>query len=181
MNNKHIIKELRLRKGFTQAQLAEKTTLSLRTIQRIENNEVEATPYSLAKNGEALDVDLNTYRSSLMKQSTNNKPAWLGALHLSSVFGILWIAIIWIIFKKDNEVVDYHGRDILNFKINFLLIYMAFGLAFLLLLKVWALFVVALGVLYTIECIVTVYNAIRVSNKQDYQYPIFIKLFDQQV
>ncbi len=80
MNKKHIIKELRLRKGFTQAQLAEVSSLSQRTIQRIENNEVEPTPYSLTQIGKAL-VDL--HRSNLMKRESTSNSKWLGLLHLA--------------------------------------------------------------------------------------------------
>lgn len=36
-----VIKELRIKKGMTQEELAEKTELSARTIQRIENGEVD--------------------------------------------------------------------------------------------------------------------------------------------
>ena len=180
MNKKHIIKELRLRKGFTQAQLAEVSSLSQRTIQRIENNEVEPTPYSLTQIGKALDVDLHKYRSNLMKRESTSNSKWLGLLHLGSIFGLLFTAIVWFITKKENEVVDYHGRDILNFKLNFLLFYVAFGVASLLLYKAWSLFVIALGILYSFEILIAAYNAIRVSGGQDYQYPIFIRLFTHE-
>ena len=53
MEFKNIIKALRLRQGYTQVDLAELSSLSLRTIQRIENNEVEPTPYSLNQIGGA--------------------------------------------------------------------------------------------------------------------------------
>ena len=39
--------------------MAELSSLSLRTIQRIENNEVEPTPYSLNQIGEVLGVNLH--------------------------------------------------------------------------------------------------------------------------
>jgi uncharacterized Tic20 family protein len=99
---------------------------------------------------------------------------------LSSIFGLLFTAIIWIITKKDNEVIDYHGRDILNFKLNFLLLYIAFGAASLLMYKAWSLFLIALGILYSIALLIALYNAIRVSGGQDYQYPIFIRLFTHE-
>ena len=180
MNKKHIIKELRLRKGFTQAHLAEISSLSQRTIQRIENHEVEPTPYSLTQLGKALDVNLHKHRSNMMKRQPTTNSKRLGLFHLSSIFGLLFTAIIWIITKKDNEVVDYHGRDILNFKLNFLLLYIAFGAASLLMYKAWSLFLIALGILYSIALLIALYNAIRVSGGQDYQYPIFIRLFTHE-
>ena len=43
------IKELRINKGLTQTDLSDKSGISLRTIQRIENNEVSPSIYSLKK------------------------------------------------------------------------------------------------------------------------------------
>ena len=53
------IKELRKKKGLTQIELSEKTGLTERTIQRIENHEVEPSKHSLKKIGEVLDCNLN--------------------------------------------------------------------------------------------------------------------------
>jgi len=53
------IKEIRISKGFTQTDLSEKSRISVRTIQRIENNEVTPSIYSLNAIGAALDVKLN--------------------------------------------------------------------------------------------------------------------------
>jgi uncharacterized Tic20 family protein len=50
----------------------------------------------------------------------------------------------------------------------------------LLLYKAWSLFVIALGILYSFEILIAAYNAIRVSGGQDYQYPIFIRLFTHE-
>ena len=41
MKTGHLIKTLRLKKGITQEELAEKTEISVRTIQRIENGDVD--------------------------------------------------------------------------------------------------------------------------------------------
>jgi len=53
------IKEIRVAKGMTQLELAEKSGVALRTVQRIENNEVTPSFYSLNAIGEALDIKLN--------------------------------------------------------------------------------------------------------------------------
>ena len=53
------IKELRKRKGLTQIELSERTGLTERTIQRIENHEVEPSKHSLKKMGEVLGHNLN--------------------------------------------------------------------------------------------------------------------------
>ena len=61
------IKELRIKEGLTQLDLSEKSGLSLRTIQRIENDEVKPSVYSLRKIGEVLNEDFNLKNYSIMK------------------------------------------------------------------------------------------------------------------
>ena len=61
------IKELRKKKGLTQIDLSEKSSLSLRTIQRIENNENKPSIYSLRKIGEVLDYKFNLKELNIMK------------------------------------------------------------------------------------------------------------------
>ncbi len=53
------IKEIRISKGFTQSELSEKSGISVRTIQRIENNEVIPSIYSLKAIEKSLDVKFN--------------------------------------------------------------------------------------------------------------------------
>ncbi|MFN5133925.1 MAG: helix-turn-helix domain-containing protein, partial [Chitinophagaceae bacterium] len=55
------LKELRTRLNYSQKQLSEQTGLTLRTIQRIENNEVKPSLYSLKAIGEALRTDLSEF------------------------------------------------------------------------------------------------------------------------
>jgi transcriptional regulator with XRE-family HTH domain len=55
------LKELRTSMNCSQKELSEQTGLTLRTIQRIENNEVKSSLYSLKVIGEALKTDLSEY------------------------------------------------------------------------------------------------------------------------
>lgn len=52
-----VIKEVRKLKGLTQDELADRTNISVRTIQRIEKDAVEPSLYSLKTIGAILDVD----------------------------------------------------------------------------------------------------------------------------
>jgi transcriptional regulator with XRE-family HTH domain len=63
MNIGIVIKEVRKQKGLTQQDLAEHTNLSERTIQRIENNGVEPSFYSLKSIGKILEIDLHEIRN----------------------------------------------------------------------------------------------------------------------
>ena len=55
------LKEFRTSLNCSQKELAEKTGLTLRTIQRIENNEVKPSLYSLNVIGEALKTDFTEF------------------------------------------------------------------------------------------------------------------------
>lgn len=63
MNHGAKIKSLRKDKGLTQAELAELSGLSIRTMQRIENNEVHPSTYSLKMLSKALEIDLKALNS----------------------------------------------------------------------------------------------------------------------
>ena len=63
MNIGVVIKEIRKQKGLTQLELSEHANLSERTIQRIENHEVEPSLYSLKNIGDILQVDLVEIKS----------------------------------------------------------------------------------------------------------------------
>jgi len=52
-----VIREVRRLKGLTQLELADETTISVRTIQRIEKDAVEPSLYSLKRISEILEVD----------------------------------------------------------------------------------------------------------------------------
>jgi transcriptional regulator with XRE-family HTH domain len=55
------LKELRTSLNYSQKELSEKTGLTLRTIQRIEKNEVKPSLYSLKMIGEALKTDVSEF------------------------------------------------------------------------------------------------------------------------
>ena len=55
------LKEIRTGLNISQKELSEKTGLTLRTIQRIENNEVKPSLYSVKVLGEVLKTDLSEF------------------------------------------------------------------------------------------------------------------------
>ena len=63
-----IIKEIRIKKGMTQQQLADESGVTLRTIQRIENGDVKPSLHSLNTLGKVLESDLSElFRKSASK------------------------------------------------------------------------------------------------------------------
>ena len=115
-----------------------------------------------------------------MKQKSKSTNSWNILLHLSSIFGIITTSIIWVIFKRKDEIIEFQGRDVINFKFNWILLYVVFGVSSLLITQSWALFIIALVSLYSIGLIVSIYNSVRVANNKDYTYPIFIRLLSHK-
>jgi uncharacterized Tic20 family protein/DNA-binding Xre family transcriptional regulator len=120
------VTSLRLQKGLTQEQLAEKCEVSARTIQRIESGEVDPRSFTLQCLGTALDFDF-------MEDNTGNENFWLVVLHLSSIIPLLILPLlIWSWKKNASHKIDQQGREVLNFQITMLLLLFVGG--FLLLL-----------------------------------------------
>jgi len=116
------VTELRQQKNLTQEQLAEKCEVSARTIQRIENGEVDPRSYSIQALGEALDFDFGINPTSLESQ-------WLAVLHLSNIFYFVIIPLaIWSWKRTQSYKIDQQGRAVINFQITMILLLLASGL-----------------------------------------------------
>ena len=108
------LKEIRTSLNCSQQELSEQTGLNLRTIQRIENNEVKPSLYSLKVIGEALNTDLSdfvkksdtkpyefnlTLKITDMNQFFNDLTVLLKT-HWKTIF--LIVLIIWLIASYDD-------------------------------------------------------------------------------
>jgi len=121
------VTELRGQKNMTQEKLAEYCEVSTRTIQRIESGDVEPRPFTRNSLSNILAFDLG-------KENTGNESLWLALLHLSSVFPIIFVALLLWSWKKDQSYkIDQQGRDVLNFQLTMAFVLFAFVLVFLLL------------------------------------------------
>lgn len=106
METGKLIKELRIKKGMTQEDLAIKTEVSARTIQRIENGEVDPRAYTLQMIAKALDVDFSLFveneteeNQELQKAGNNN---WSALIHLSGLIPLIFPTLILWNQKKDK-------------------------------------------------------------------------------
>lgn len=116
------IKILRTAKAMSQEELAEKSGLSLRTIQRVENNETEPRGNSLKRLAQALQTTpdeviewrLEEDRSYMVMVALGSC-----AFALFPLLGIFITMIFWIL-KKDKSI-EHLGKEILNFQITWTL------------------------------------------------------------
>ena len=131
------VSELRLQKGLTQEQLAEFCRVSARTIQRIENGEVDPRSHTVHCLNDALDFDFG-------EQNTSNEELWLTAMHVSSMICIPIIPLLlWSWKKNQSYKIDQQGREVINFQITMALT--LFAAAFLLMLGLIVLILMEKG------------------------------------
>lgn len=93
------IKAARAQKGLTQKELAQRAKLTERTIQRIENHEVEPSVYSLNKISEILEFDFLTEKLRIMKRRNQIiytiMAVWTAALVFNLIFTDFTFADRW--------------------------------------------------------------------------------------
>ncbi len=175
METGKLIKELRIKKGMTQEELADKTEVSARTIQRIENGEVDPRAYTLQMIARALDVDFSMFvendsdeDNEIQKVNDNN---WLGLLHLSGLFPLIFpTVIIWNQKKDKIKGITDHYRAAISFQLTVWVIILG-GLWIY--WKANQLTPLIAGVF--LSGLLSILNTIRVMNGKPYKHISFFK------
>jgi transcriptional regulator with XRE-family HTH domain len=168
------VKDLRIKKGLSQEELAEKSGLSLRTIQRIENGESVPRGDTLKR----ISITLQVTPDDLIDWQVQEDKNVVTMLSLSQlgflVFPLLGIIIplaIWILKKDKAKYVDSVGKSILNFQITWtillFILYVVYGVNMILHLGIipFSMFSILLiiGGLYTYNLIMVIGNTILVN------------------
>lgn len=179
------IKEIRKRKGFSQEELAELSGVSLRTIQRIENNQNEPHGKTIQLICEALEVRAD----EILDFGKQEKPDYFIYLHLSVLAfiilplgNIIFPLILWL-SKRDRILnLDKVGASVLNFQILWTILFHAsMGLFFSNKILGWKIsafnyFIVLIPTLYLINIIFPIIYAVRAKKgKFEPTYPKLIK------
>jgi len=171
-----LIKELRLKKGMTQEELASVTDISVRTIQRIEKGEVDPRSHTIQSIASALGVEYdelaNFDKYDSDDTTSSHDSIWIPIIHLSGMFILLFPPIlIWLATKNKVKGINKHAADVVNFQIS-MLVYLISS-SFLARTFIGFTVTKILGIVSTILIII---NAIRVMNNQSYFYPLSIKI-----
>lgn len=118
-------------KGFTQDELAEKTTVGVRTIQRIEKGDVQPHLQTVKLLAVGLDVEVDDLLILENPKEESIQRKWMLLIHASPFFGliipfanVIFPLFTWISKAEDNKIYDTHGRAVINFHctINLLVI-----------------------------------------------------------
>lgn len=164
------IKELRIKKGMTQEELAEKTELSARTIQRIENGEVDPRAYTLQMIAKALEVDYSMFTENESNKDedleADSERTWLALLHLSGLLPLFFpTIIIWNRKKADIKEITDHYRAVIGFQSTIL-----FGCIAGLWIFYWTKKPVVILIFLLLGGFHSIRNTLRVLNGQSYKY-----------
>jgi len=170
MKTGQLIKELRTKKGITQEDLAAKTDISVRTIQRIENGEVDPRAYTLQSIAAALEVEFEVLAGSEAEvNEANNVESnkWLPLLHLSGLLILIIPPIILWIWKRDKVAnIQKHAFDVINFQLSMTL--------YLLPCVLFSIYPILL-LLAVYSQVIIIINTVKVTNHQSYKYPLSIR------
>jgi transcriptional regulator with XRE-family HTH domain len=192
MKNKALaqkIKTLRSRKGLSQEELADKTGLSLRTIQRVESGETEPRGDSLKRLAAVFEVSSD----EIVDWTVKEDKGFLMSLNLSALsfilfplLGIMVPLIIWISKKDKIQKLNDIAKDLLNFQITWtMFLFIGYiGIAFL-----WAynmnsisdidaafissqlvVIIVYMTVMYLLNMSLIIINTFRISSNRNVFY-----------
>ena len=165
-------------KGYTQEDLSDKTTVGVRTIQRIEKGDVQPHLQTVKLLAVGLEVEVDDL---LVLDNPNEEVIqrkWMLLLHGTPFVGlvipfanVLIPLFIWISKAEDNKIYDDHGRAVVNFHgtINLLLI---ISLLLFFVLPGFNFFLT--GAIFLYGIIVSLMNISSALNKQTYNYPLSI-------
>ncbi|WP_224483164.1 serine hydrolase [Robertkochia aurantiaca] len=184
MSNQTIGKNLlyqRQLKGLTQEELAERTQVTVRTIQRIEKGSVNPHLQTIKLLAAALEIEPGDLLPLDDPKKEDIQKKWLIFMHGTPLFGlflplfnILIPLFLWIHKRDDNDLYDQHGRKILNFQITATLLYMLSFVA-LLTIEKWG-FIIFISFIPLYLGIILI-NVITVVKKTRCFYPPSIPFF----
>lgn len=123
----NIIKKIREKHNYTQLELAKKTGLSLRTIQRLESKNKEPRGHTLNALSEVFELETSVFQEQFRNieqtKASENTSIRLINLSVLSFLGIPFGNIIlpFILWQRNrkSKFVDELGRRIINFQIIF--------------------------------------------------------------
>jgi len=165
-------------KGFTQDELSEKTTVGIRTIQRIEKGEVQPHLQTVKLLAVGLDIEVDDLIVLDNPKEEVIQRKWMLLIHSIPFFGliipfgnILFPIFIWIHKAKDNITYDIHGKAVINFHCSIML-YFIISLLLFFPFPGMNFFLTAAVVLFgIITTIISIFSAL---GSGTYKYPLSI-------
>lgn len=170
-----IIKSERIKKGWTQEDLAVRIHTTSKTIQRIESGKVKPRSYTLLSLAQVLDVPLDRLtpkeQVDLQEEKFPIVPRIL--LHLSALLLlILPTYLLWIWVKRQFPGLKKEVLQVVNFQVNVLAVMIPCG--FLAFLFFPVLILAGMG-LFT--WVMVGVNVVRILLEENSYYPVGVEIF----
>ncbi len=112
-------------KGYSQEKLSDKTGVTIRTIQRIEKDEVNPHPETIQMLATGLEIKVDNLIVLHNPKEETIQLKWLLIMHglpviglIIPLFNILASIFLWVHKREDNPVYDTNGRAIINFQLT---------------------------------------------------------------
>lgn len=157
------INELRTNKGMTQEDLADRTGVSVRSIQRIESGQTAPRISTLNLLSDVLEFEFEPAdRGELIP--------YLLLMHLSSIIPLVIVPMaIWLSKRDEFPEIEDQGKRVVNFQIS-MMIYL-FAAAQLAIILIGIPILIGLG----IYCFgISLINTMKSANGQEFHYPMTI-------
>ncbi|MCR2820152.1 DUF4870 domain-containing protein [Lederbergia panacisoli] len=114
---------------------------------------------------------MKTIRKVVRKMGDQNERIFAAAIYITSFFStFVGPLIIWLLKKDDSSLVDFHGREYLNFLISYTIYLIGAGV--LCIVLIGFLLLPVIGLLMTIF---TIIGAIKAFDGQAYKIPFTIQ------
>ncbi|MCK0159584.1 serine hydrolase [Allomuricauda sp. F6463D] len=165
-------------KGYSQEELAHRTNVTVRTIQRIEKEEVSPHLNTVKLLAVALEVEVDELFPLDNPKEETVKKKWLLLMHATPLIGIFFPVLnvliplfLWIHKREDNPIYNEHGIKVINFQIT-VLILAVLSFVSLMTIEKWG-FIIFISVVPI--CIgIIIFNSIYVVQKNKCYYPFSI-------
>ncbi|MDC6355368.1 MULTISPECIES: serine hydrolase [unclassified Robiginitalea] len=122
----------RKKQGLSQEELAGKTQVTVRTIQRIEKGDVNPHLQTVKLLAAALSVEVEDLMPIDNPREETIQAKWLLLIHATPLLGlfipflnVLLPLFLWIHKREDHPLYYRHGAQVINFQITVLLLYLA--------------------------------------------------------
>ena len=126
---KNLIYQRKL-KGYSQEKLSDKTGVTIRTIQRIEKDEVNPHPETIQLLAAGLEIRVDDLIVLQNPKEETIQLKWLLIMHglpviglIIPLFNILASIFLWVHKREDSPVYDKNGRAIINFQLTITLLF----------------------------------------------------------
>lgn len=171
-------------KGLTQNELSEKTTVGVRTIQRIEKGEVDPHLQTVKLLAVGLDIEVEDLITLDNPNEETIERKWMLLLHAIPFLGlvipfgnIIFPIFLWIHKSKDNKIYDNHGKAIINFHCS-INIYFIISLLLFFPFPGYNFFLT--GAVFLFGIITTIVNILSAINSGTFKYPLSISFLKKK-